>query len=235
MTKSIKAVLFDKDGTLLDFVSTFGPASRQTMIDLAGGDHISAAKMAALSGFDFENCQFDHDSIIVSGTALDMARLWRPLVAGDIPDDLPVHIDQLFENHCRGSLTGFDGLETVLNELVDRGLKLGIATNDSEENARLQMKELRVIDRFDFIAGYDSGFGVKPGPGMVYGFADKLGLAPEEIVVVGDSAHDLNCGINAGAMAIGVTSGVARQGDLEKISLHILPGIAELPEYLRKL
>ncbi len=232
--KSIKAVLFDKDGTLLDFVSTFGPASRKTMLDLADGDHAIAGKMAALTGFDFENCRFDHDSIIVSGTALDMARLWQPLMVGEFPDDLPAHIDRLFESYCRGTLTGFDGLETVLNELVDRGLKLGIATNDSEENARLQMTELGVIDRFEFIAGYDSGFGVKPEPGMVHGFADKLGLASEEIVVVGDSAHDLNCGINAGAMAIGVTSGVARQGDLEKISPHIIPGIAELPEYMRR-
>ncbi len=56
------------------------------------------------------------------------------------------------------------GLFSVIRSLKDSGLTLSIATSDSASGARATLCPFDVLDQFDFIAGYDSGFGVKPEP-----------------------------------------------------------------------
>ena len=55
--------------------------------------------------------------------------------------------------------------------LKARGLRLGLATNDGEASARRQLAALGLDAHMDFIAGYDTGHGGKPDPGMVLAFA----------------------------------------------------------------
>jgi hypothetical protein len=64
---------------------------------------------------------------------------------------------------------------------------------------------------FDFVAGCDSGFGAKPDPGMCLAFAAHLGHAPDTILMVGDSLHDLTAGRAAGMRTVGVLTGIARR------------------------
>jgi len=81
----------------------------------------------------------------------------------------------------------------------------------------------------DFVCGYDSGFGHKPGPGMVDAFCRTAGLPAKSIAVVGDSPHDLDMARAAGAgLAIGVLTGVSPR---ETLVLHadlVLDSIADL-------
>ena len=95
------------------------------------------------------------------------------------------------------------------------------------------MKGLRVDDLIDFYAGYDSGHGLKPGPGMPDAFAAATGLAVRDTVMVGDSIHDLGAGRAAGcAAAIGVLTGPATEAELSGEADVVLPSVADLPEYL---
>lgn len=115
------------------------------------------------------------------------------------------------------------------------GLKLGVATNDYEAGAKNQLTAVGAYDLFDFVCGSDSGFGRKPGPGMIEGFGAQNAMFPEEIVFVGDSTHDLHCGRNAGAgLCVGVLTGRATRQDLEPNADVVLASIVELPEYLRR-
>ena len=89
------------------------------------------------------------------------------------------------------------------------------------------------LEQFDFIAGYDSGHGHKPGPGMLLAFAAATGLEPGEIVMIGDSVHDLGVGPAAGAaLTIGVLTGPAAHEDLAPHADHVLDSIADLPALL---
>ncbi len=89
------------------------------------------------------------------------------------------------------------------------GLALGVATNDAEAPARAHLAAVGQEHAFDFIAGYDSGFGGKPGPGMCLGFAKAVGLVPEHVLMVGDSTHDLEAGRAAGMRTVAVLTGMA--------------------------
>jgi phosphoglycolate phosphatase len=70
-----------------------------------------------------------------------------------------------------------------------------------------------------FIAGYDSGHGPKPEPGMLLAFALHLGLHPSQIAMVGDNGHDMEMAGAAGAgAAIGVLSGTGTRQTLEALA-----------------
>ena len=76
-----------------------------------------------------------------------------------------------------------------------------------------------VLQQFDFLAGYDSGHGVKPEAGMVLAFCQQTGLSCEEVVVVGDNRHDIEMGRNAQAgLCVGVLTGTSERSDLETIA-----------------
>ena len=112
------------------------------------------------------------------------------------------------------------------------GLRLGVATNDSEKSARRQIKALGVAAYVDFIAGYDSGHGGKPEPGMVLAFAAFSERRRRRIVVVGDSLHDLAAARAAGATAVAVLSGPAERAALEPHADFVIGHIGDLPDLL---
>jgi len=124
-------------------------------------------------------------------------------------------------------------LPAFLDELIAMGLPLGIATNDGEVSARHQLDYFSITDRFQYIAGYDSGFGAKPGAGMCSAFSDQLGIDPNKVAMIGDSLHDLHAGRAAGMICVGVLTGVATEHDLAPAADVVLPDIGHLPAWLQ--
>ena len=121
-------------------------------------------------------------------------------------------------------------LREVLGRLRGMGLKLGVATNDSEAPARAHLAG--VMDLLDFVAGFDSGHGAKPGPGQCLAFAAAVGLDPRECAMVGDSLHDLTAARAAGMVGVGVLTGPAGRDALEGAADVVLGTIAELPGWI---
>ena len=95
------------------------------------------------------------------------------------------------------------------------------------------LDHLGLAHHITFVTGYDSGHGVKPGPGMALAFAEAIGLKPSEIAVVGDNSHDIDMGRSAGAgLVIGVLSGTGDAATLEPIADACLPDFGDLPVFL---
>jgi phosphoglycolate phosphatase len=90
-----------------------------------------------------------------------------------------------------------------------------------------------VLQQFEFLAGYDSGHGVKPEAGMVLAFCEAMGFDVGSVVVVGDNRHDIEMGRNAGAgLCVGVLTGTSTRPDLEDIADVVFDDINALPDYL---
>ena len=109
-----------------------------------------------------------------------------------------------------------------------------MATNDAEAPARAHLGSAGVEDLFDFVAGYDSGFGGKPEPGQCLAFADAVGLDPEHVIMVGDSTHDLHAGQAAGMRTVAVLTGMAPGAELAPFADVVLPDIGHLPAWISK-
>ena len=123
-------------------------------------------------------------------------------------------------------------LTAVLGELRGRGLRIGLATNDTEAPARAHLAEAGIADLFDVISGCDSGHGAKPEPGMLLAFAHALRLDPARVVMVGDSRADLMAGRAAGMWAVGVLTGIAQHDELAPHADAVLPDIAALAAWI---
>ena len=124
-------------------------------------------------------------------------------------------------------------IAALFDDLAGRDLHLGVATMDGEWVARASLAALHADHEVSFFAGWDSGHGKKPEPGMALAFCAASRLEPAEIMVIGDSLHDLHMGRNAGAgMIVGVRSGVGRQEDLAPHADHMLDNATQIDTLL---
>ena len=231
----LRGVLFDKDGTLFDFRATWGRFT-EDMLDRLAPSREAWSAMARAVGYEPEGRDFLGGSPVVAGTNADLAALWSAFR----PDLGAAAIERMLDEAVLGAsadpsfaVPAVEDLSALLAGLRRMGLRLGVATHDTEGAARAQLGAAGVADAFDFIAGYDSGHGLKPGPGMPRAFARATGLEPSLIVMVGDSRHDLEAGRSAGAaMVVGVLTGPASRAELAPFADHVLKSIDELPALL---
>ncbi|MBI1219736.1 MAG: HAD-IA family hydrolase [Rhodobacteraceae bacterium] len=225
----ITGILFDKDGTLFDFQATWSTWTRALLNDLSEGDAARAAALGAAVGFDMEAGRFSPDSPIITHTPDEIATALLTLLPGKSMVALVSHMNAM---SATVALTPAVALVPFLDGLRDRGLRLGVATNDAESAARAQLASAGIERRFDFIAGFDSGHGGKPAPGMLLAFAQAFDLVPEQVLMVGDSRHDLIAGRAAGMRPVGVLTGLASAADLAPLAEAVLPDIGHLPAWI---
>ena len=228
-------VLFDKDGTLIDFHLTWGPAVHAMIRALAAGDPALMKAQAEVLHFSIEDRRFLPTSPVVAGSTADYGRRWAHALGRTDLDVLKSEIDALSAAETLRALTPIAETPAVFSALGAMGLRIGVATNDSERSARRQIEALGVGAHVDFVAGYDSGHGGKPEPGMVLAFAAFLGTSASKVVMVGDSLHDLDAARAAGAVAVAVLSGPADRAALEPRADFVIEHIGELPGLLSRL
>jgi phosphoglycolate phosphatase len=227
----IDGLIFDKDGTLFDFRISWGQWAAAFLAAIADGP-AHAARLGQAIGFDPDTRTFAPDSPVIAATAADIAAALIPHLPGQTVAGLTARID---ETAGAAPMSEAVPLLPLLSALRAQGLKLGVATNDSEGPARQHLAAHGITDCFDFIAGYDSGHGAKPGPGMCLAFAGRLGLDPSRVAMVGDSRHDLEAGRAAGMRTVAVLTGVAGSADLAPHADVVLPDIGALPGWLASL
>lgn len=224
----IDGLVFDKDGTLFDFRLAWGPWVRRVIAALAP-DPDTATQMADILGFNLTTGQFAANSVVIAATVEDSARLLLTCLPGTDLQTLAAHLNRLAMDV---SLSETVPLVPLLALLRARGIKIGLATNDTEAPARAHLQSAGIDDLFDFIAGYDSGFGGKPGPGMLNAFLHQTGFSADRVAMVGDSTHDLAAGRAAGMRTVAVLTGVATHQELAPFADVVLADIGALPAWI---
>ena len=226
---ALRGLVFDKDGTLFDFHRTWSPWSAGIIAELAGGDPETARSMARELGFDLARERFHTHSLMIAGTMDDIL----DAIAGLAPQHARADLRRiLLEGSARAPQIEATPLVPLLSRLAGAGYVLGLATNDAETPARAHLDAAAIAGHFTFVAGFDSGHGAKPGPGMLSAFCAATGLAPADCAMIGDSTHDLASGRAAGMTAVGVLTGLATEQDLAPLADAILPDIGALPDWL---
>lgn len=226
----VQGVLLDKDGTILDYHRTWVPINVDVADFAARGDVAIARDLLRLGGQDPDTGAIVPGSVLAAGTHDEVAAVFAAHLGSRTPPQLGNEIERLFREGTTRHSVLVNDVRTILAELAALGLVIGLATNDSVAGLHASLGQHEgILDHFEFLAGCDSGYGIKPAPGMVLAFCDDRGLKPHQVAVVGDAVHDLEMGRRAGAgLNIGVLGGTSPREELAAADC-ILETLAELP------
>lgn len=228
----IDLVVFDKDGTLVDFHAMWS----DWMVRLAGdlerltGKPIASALHGAL-GFDATAGRalpgrplaatpmadlrvLTHETLVRAGVSVEGAEA-ALAVAWAGPD--PVALARPLAD-----------LPALFGALRATGRRIAVVTTDDREPTERTLAALGVTRLVDAVVAADDGVAVKPAPDAVLRVVALLGVRAERTAVVGDAVADLAMARAAGARAIAVTSGVSAAPDLAAAADAIVPSVAVL-------
>jgi phosphoglycolate phosphatase len=232
---AIKAILFDKDGTLIDVTGTWVPAYHQILAELFGTDAQRVEELLVSAGYDPAKGTFRAGSILAGGTTRQLIDIWWPGLDADAVLEKLHLLDVEYRDVALKHLKPLMPLEPILTSLHAR-YRLGVATNDSQASAASHLHELGVAHLFDMIVGSDTVLVPKPAGEMVRAFSAAAGMRPSEVAMVGDNPHDMEEARNGGAgLAIGVLSGNSAEHDLDRLADYVIPSIAHLEALLREV
>lgn len=235
-TEPIKGVVFDKDGTLTDYHLTWSPLNEAAAAMAAGGNTELIARLLDLGGRDPRTGRVRGGSLLAAADTREIAEVWAKAGAVHDVDSLERGMDEIFEAGAEHAVA-VTAIADLFGRLRSRGLALGVATSDSEAGAHATLRRLGVDVTPDlFVAGYDSGHGRKPSPGMVDAFRVANGIPAGSVAVVGDNLHDIRMGRAAGCgRCIGVLTGTGGREELAAEADHVLDSIVELEALIDRL
>jgi phosphoglycolate phosphatase len=229
----IDLVIFDKDGTLIDFQSMWSGWVQALARDLDAHTGLALADpLFELLGVDRERGLVRSHGLLA---ATPMARIrehvaallvGRGLAAADAEAALAATWQAPNPVELARAVTE---LRPLLIGLRASGRRLAIATSDDREPTERTLAGLGIADLFDELACADDGEPVKPSPAAVFRLCASLGVTPDRAAVIGDSPADLVMGRSAGVgRVIGVLTGVAEEATLAPLADVVLVSIAAL-------
>ncbi|WP_082691490.1 HAD family hydrolase [Paenibacillus rubinfantis] len=215
-----RAILFDKDGTLLNFMGLWGSwaAALTDLMErkLAELGSPGGLNKAALLGLhtDEENRVIGYDKTgpVAMGTEEEViALLASTLYAAGLPwNEAVTAVRELNgaameELKQRRDAVPLPGLREFLQSCQEVGVKLAVVTSDSTAGALEHLEWMGIRDAFTSVVGRDRVARGKPGPDMALLACRELGISPSEAVVIGDSNADMQMGKRAEVvMTIGI-------------------------------
>ncbi len=235
MQDAICGILFDKDGTLVDYEATWAPINVTAANHAAAGDRELANRLLRVGGHDPETGKIAGGSLLAASHTAEIAQAWRDAGSPVPVADLTGELDRIFTAGASAAIA-VPGIVGVFEVLKAAAIRTGVATSDSAAGAWATLSTIGLKRYVDFVAGYDSGHGGKPEPGMARAFAKALDLAESECMIVGDNLHDIRTGRAAGfSLCVGVLTGTGSRKDLAAEADHVLPDVTAIPALLVEL
>lgn len=189
MTAALRLVLFDCDGTLVD------------------GQHaIAAAMTAAWQAHDLTPPSRDAVRAVIGLPLLEAIARLGP----ELGPDCCLRLSDLYKDFFAAGRRRdaalepiFPGIRTVLETLWRTDVLLGVATGKSRRGLTAVLAHHELTGFFSTLKTADDGPG-KPNPDMVLQACAETGVAPDQVVVVGDTSYDMIMAVKAGAVPLGV-------------------------------
>lgn len=197
----IRCCIFDLDGTLLNTLSALRITVNLTL-EHFGYPAIGEKKVKKFVG--------DGYKLLVERALKD---------AGDVElkhyeEALQVYMDT-FAEHSMDQVEPYDGIVELLKQLKERGIKIAVLSNKPHERTVDNIETVFGKGYFDYVAGEQPGIPRKPDPAGVYRILEAFGEKPEACLYFGDTNTDMQTGLGAGLVTIGVTWGFRDREELE--------------------
>jgi phosphoglycolate phosphatase len=213
-----KAVIFDLDGTLLD-----------TLDDLAGAVNRTLAR---------RNLP-EHDRELFK---LMVGEGFRNLITRALPEELrsEAYIESAraeaaadYAGRCLERTRPYAGVDELLSALAARGMPFAVLSNKPDHLTKKCVAGLLPSFAFALVRGESSDFPRKPDPASALDACARMGVAPAEVLYLGDSGVDMQTAKAAGMTALGALWGFRSEAELRDNGAdHLLKHPLDLLEYI---
>ena len=192
-----KAVVFDLDGTLVDTLADLAMSVNQALEKLSLPMHsVESYKMKVGDG------------------ALTMAFRALPADRQELAEEVVRMQKEYYAAHFADCSRPYSGVEQMLGELKEAGLKLALSPNKPDGFTQRVVDKLLGTGCFDVVRGHVDGVELKPDPASALAVCEELGVSVGEVAYVGDTAVDMQTAQAAGFLAIGVSWGFRERSEL---------------------
>ncbi|WP_379146113.1 HAD family hydrolase [Paenibacillus sp. sgz500992] len=237
-----QGILFDKDGTLLDLLATWGSWAEEVLLGLGNelahigtGSHVDLSKVLGTShNAEGKVIGYDPAGPLSMATAEESYGIlaWQLYTAGVPWNEALVRVKAI----AKDAMNGMRGRRTIgplpdllpfLQQCADASLQLGVVTSDGDKTTGEQLDLLGITGYFHTIVTRDRVSNGKPDPEMAETACRELGLLPEQTVIIGDSNADMQLGKGAGLrLSVGISPAGAA-GHLQDADI-VVSGFHEL-------
>lgn len=235
----IKGILFDKDGTLIDFYSLWLNIALEVIPEFIKinliNDENKKIQTDILETIGVKGCKVDPKGGLAYKSYYYIAEdIYNALLKNDIninKNKIYEQILELFNTSATSEgreFKTFTDIKKLMQQLKDLNMFIGLATADTIVSAKICLEKLGILEYFDFVGGDDGILSPKPETDMFNEFAKITNLKKDEIVIVGDTLCDMHFSKKCGCRSIGVLSGVSSKNDLKENANYIIPSVAYL-------
>lgn len=206
-------MIFDFDGTVADTWRDIATALNETLREVG---------LAAVSGPDVRYWIGD-GALKLLERAIPAEQRTREFVE-QLYEAFRVHYDRC----CLDTTETYPGMVEALDTLSH--LALAVLSNKPSRFLDRVIAGLGLKDYFRLVLGGDALPAKKPDPQTVANVLERIGVEPERVYFVGDSAVDVETGRGAGAVTIGCTWGLRGRDELRRAGAdHLIETPRQLP------
>jgi HAD superfamily hydrolase (TIGR01549 family) len=235
-----QAIIFDKDGTLIDFDAMWGGWVVFLAEQLHQVSGLAVREPLCLAmGYDDVN-----QKVLAHGklAATPMSQLYRLTV--EVMQALGLTAEQAERAVEQGwcipdpvvLAKQFTDTRTLFQKLHSQHIKIGIATTDDRGPTQAMIEAFDIEEYLSTMVCADDGIPAKPQPDMVLTICQRMNVDPSKVMVVGDTTADLKMARAAGAgLVVGVLSGVSSSADLIHYADVLIESVDELHAYAEAL
>lgn len=238
---AVKGIIFDKDGTLFSYAEVWGSVIKDYTDSILMTFNVKNADEARqriyeIVGIDdrgnnySDGFLFNHDKVIRIFFKLLAFCIWNGISPVAMYNQLNRFINQRNPKVLvKLRSMDFSGVQELMKMLCDRGIVIGIVTNDISSNTRAFL-EIMGIDKYvRFLRTKESNCKRKPSVDSIKQFSSIYGLRRDEIAVVGDSIVDMEYA-KAGSVGytIAVMTGYGKREVLERYADVVYDTVAQL-------
>lgn len=191
----IKAVVWDLDGTLIKFKVNSIKARRKAIQILK--DNGIPRELLNKNKPILENVEHSRKFFIENNYSQQEIKKVLNLVNQAV-------IDVEYNAAIKAELT--DGIDTVLEFVKSQNIRQAIFTYNTYKNALVSLEKVRIESYFEVIAGRDTISNLKPHPDHLIYVCNYLNVSPKDILVIGDTARDIEAALNVGAFSIALNT-----------------------------
>ncbi len=201
--KKYAAVIFDWDGTVMDSTHSIVVAIQAAARDL-GLEVPESSQASWVIGLSLESALY---------------RCVPQLDANTMPKFLERYRHHYFGSDHEQQL--FDGIGSLLSDIKQQNVRIAVATGKSRVGLNRSLGRSGLEDLFDATRTADETRS-KPDPKMLFELLEEFMLEPNQVLMVGDTTHDINMAHNAGVDSLAVTYGAHDPDTLHRASPTVI-------------